>query len=715
LIQKFNQKVREGDAWSERNDVIVITDEAHRTQYGTLSLNLRNALPKASYIGFTGTPLFKDDEITRRVFGEYISTYDFQRAVEDSATVPLYYDARGEELHFVAEDGSEYSVSDPKGLNEKIAEKLEAFETDDIDVQQRLERELKRDYHIITSTSRLEQIAEDFVQHYANGWESGKAMLVCIDKITCVRMHQLIEKKWTDYQYILKKNFKKAIDEQDLIQRENQVRWMEETQFAVVVSEEQGEVDRFRKWDLDITPHRRLIKEGFIQEDGSRLDMENAFKKEEHPFRVAIVCAMWLTGFDVPTLSTLYLDKPLKAHTLMQAIARANRVAEGKNNGLIVDYCGILKNLRTALATFAGRGDEGHDDTEGENEPAEPKENLLKGLREAIDLVGQFLDKKGFKLESIISTTGFERNAAIIAAKEFVNENDQTRKRFEVMCREVFKKFKACINIPGINELRDSRDAIDIIYKSLQKDREKADISDIILELHQIVDGAIQSKEGSVFDPEVTYHTDADKKRLYDISKIDFERLRQEFTKSDRKNTTVQSLKSCIEKRLGKLLMQNPLRTDFQEHYEKLVKEYNKEKDRLTIEQTFEALLKLIEDLGNEETRAMREGLDEESLALFDLLKKPELSSKEIKQIKKVAEGLLRTLKSERLKVSHWREKEATRDAVKQQIYDFLYDENTGLPVDDYQDDEITALTEQVFWHVYRVYPTVPSPYYSAA
>jgi type I restriction enzyme R subunit len=124
---------------------------------------------------------------------------------------------------------------------------------------------------------------------------------------------------------------------------------VEETKIAVVISEEQGEVARFRHWDIDIAPYRKLLKTGFADTDGKSLSVEDAFKKESHPFRVAIVCAMWLTGFDVPCLSTLYLDKPLQAHTLMQAIARANRVHEGKNNGLIIDYCGILKNLRKAL------------------------------------------------------------------------------------------------------------------------------------------------------------------------------------------------------------------------------------------------------------------------------------------------------------------------------------------------------------------------------
>lgn len=706
LIQKFNEKVDPNNPYSERDDIIVITDEAHRTQYGTLSLNMRNALPKASFIGFTGTPLFKDDEITKKVFGDYISTYDFQRAVEDKATVPLYYDARGEDLVFTDQDGNEYSVADPKGINERIAEKLDELEIDDVDVQQRLERELKRDYHIITATSRLDQIARDFVVHYANAWETGKAMFVCLDKITCVRMHKLIDFYWQQEIKTKEKELILAMDDQDLAWRERQLTWMKETLMAVVVSEEQGEVAKFEKWDLDIKPHRKLLKTGFELADGSRLDVEEAFKSSEHPFRVAVVCAMWLTGFDVPTLSTLYLDKPLKAHTLMQAIARANRVAEGKNNGLIVDYCGILKNLRKALATFAGAADEGHGGGEGENEPAKPNEELLESLNESISFVAEFLRKHDFELNRIITETGFAKNAAIAQAKEIINQNDETRKRFEVMAREVFNKFKACINVPGINAYRDLRDAINVLYKSLQADKDNADISEIMKELYEIVDSCIDTAH-KISEPK------PDGERIYDISQIDFERLRQEFAKSERKNTTVQSLKHAVEQKLARLMMQNPLRTDYQEHYEKLVKEYNQEKDSLLIEKTFEALLRLNDALSQEEKRAVREGLDEESLVLFDLLNKPSLQPKDVVKIKQVATALLSTLKAERLKVANWQQKESTRDAVKQQIFDFLYDERTGLPVDDYEEEDISAITEKVFLHLYRAYPKLPSPIYT--
>ena len=703
LIQKFNQGVTPDQSYTQRDDVIVITDEAHRTQYGTLALNMRNALPNASYIGFTGTPLFKEDEITRRVFGNYISTYDFQRAVEDKATVPIYYDARGDKLGVAVGD-----------LNERIAEKLEELETEDIDVEQRLERELKRDYHIITADKRLDQVARDFVRHYSTAWETGKAMVVCIDKITCVRMYNLISKYWDERIAELTAGLSSAADEQEEVYRSRQIEWMQETRTAVVVSEEQGEVEKFRRWDLDITQHRRLIKDGIDLPESmrqkpqfrnmQRMALDEAFKEEGHPFRIVIVCAMWLTGFDVPSLSTLYLDKPLKAHTLMQAIARANRVNEGKNNGLVVDYCGILKNLRRALATFAGQPDSGHGEG-GETEPAKPEEELLADLLEAISFVRAFLNERSASLDDIITKTGFERNAAIIAAKEAANENDETRKRFEVMCREVFKKFKACINVKGVNAHRAEYDAINVVYKSLQQDREKADITDIIRQLHRVVDEAIETQ------PERT----GDESEVYDISKIDFERLRKEFEHSPAKRTTVQNLKQAIERRLQRLMEQNPLRTDFQRHYEDIVTEYNREKDRVTIERTFEALIRFFNKLDEEESRAVREGLDEESLAIFDLLKKRDLNSSDIKRIKAVAVELLGRLKAEKLRIDHWRDKESTRDAVRIAIRDFLWREDTGLPVSSYTEDEVNAKAEEVFRHIYRAYPTIPSPYYTEA
>ena len=292
-----------------------------------------------------------------------------------------------------------------------------------------------------------------------------------------------------------------------------------------------------------------------------------------------------------------------------------------------------------------------------------------------------------------------------MACKEAANENDESRKRFEVMCREVFKKFKACINVPGVNAHRAERDAINIVYKRLQQNREQADITNIIRQLHEVVDEVIEVQpdwQGEELAP-------------YDISKIDFDRLRQEFERSPSKNTMVQNLRQSVAQRLQRLLQQNPLRTDFQQHYEQIVAEYNREKDRVTIEKTFESLFTLVQELDEEEHRAMREGLDEESLAIFDLLKKPDLDAAEIKRIKSVAVELLEKLKQEKLRIDQWRDGEATRDAVRVTIRDFLWSDDTGLPVDNYTEDDVDTKAEEVFRHIYRVYPTVPSPYYAAA
>ena len=704
LVQKFNRRVNPEQPYSRRDDVIVISDEAHRSQYGDLSVNMRNALPKASYIGFTGTPLFTQDGITYETFGDPVSTYDFKRAVDDGATVPLYYDARGDELVFKDSDGKEQPVAGSKELNERIAEKLEAFDIKDEDVERQLERALKREYHIITASSRLEQVAEDFVRHYANGWESGKAMLICIDKVTCGRMYQLVDTYWQAHIEDLEADLDNARDEQDLVWRKRQIAWMQETLMAMVVSEEQGEMQKFRQWGIDIIPHRQLIKQGYTLPDGKRLPLEDAFKKKSHPFRIAIVCNMWLTGFDVPSLSTLYLDKPLKAHTLMQAIARANRVDEGKANGLIVDYCGILKALKKALNVFAGKGDASRGKDVSNYDPTKPKTELLDRLEEAINMVKQFFVDQGFdQFDDILSAKGFTPTALLAKAKEAINQNDRTRQHFEVMAREVFKTYKASINVPGINRFYDDRTVIRTIYKLLRKDHAPADISHILQALQGVVDDSIDTE---AINP-------GEDSQPIDISAIDFDRLQREFKTTKTPCTTIQSLKTAIEQRLKLLLTRNPGRTDLQKHYDQMVKEYNAAKNRTIIEQTFEALLQQAHRLSEEEQRAVREGLDEESLAVFDMLKKPDLGQDDIDAIKQVATSLLGTLKEKQLNVAYWREKEATRDAVKQQIFDFLYDESTGLPAD-YEEAEIKRVSDTVYQHVYRMYPALPSPVYGA-
>jgi type I restriction enzyme R subunit len=401
LIHKFNQDVHPDAPYSRRDDIIVISDEAHRTQAGKLARNMRLALPNASFIGFTGTPLFTYDHLTRHIFGGYISRYDFKRSEEDGATVKLVYENRGEKLGLTRLD-----------LNDRIAEKVAEADLDP-DQAALLEKLLGKDYEVVTADDRLDKIADDFVEHCTTRWESGKSMLVCIDKITCARMYRRLMPRWQAkleqaLAAVAKKDLELANTQEDtmrdrlILESERlrqQAAWMEQTIVGLIISEGQNEVRDFNRWGFDIRPHRELMKRGFDMPDGRRMDVEDAFKDPMHPFRVAIVCAMWLTGFDVECLSTLYIDKPMKAHTLMQAIARANRRYADKTCGVIVDYNGMLRSLREALAQYA-LGDEADDGGDGD-EIVAPIEELVKALAEAIEAAEQHLKNLGFDVSRL--------------------------------------------------------------------------------------------------------------------------------------------------------------------------------------------------------------------------------------------------------------------------------------------------------------------------
>jgi len=273
------------------------------------------------------------------------------------------YENRGEKLGIARLD-----------LNDRIAEKIEEAELDP-DQTALLERLLGQHYEVITADDRLDKLADDFVEHCSTRWQTGKSMLVCIDKITCARMFQRIEPRWraklAQVKALIPAKDAELAAAIDLDVRERlgkeieslrgQAQWMESTIIEIVISEAQNEVRDFAKWGFDIIPHRVVMKTGFQTPDGKQAPVQDAFKDPQHPFRIAIICAMWLTGFDVECLATLYIDKPMKAHNLMQAIARANRVFPGKDCGLIVDYNGMLKSLRKALAQYALGDEEGGD------------------------------------------------------------------------------------------------------------------------------------------------------------------------------------------------------------------------------------------------------------------------------------------------------------------------------------------------------------------
>ncbi|GEC36489.1 type I restriction enzyme R subunit [Sinorhizobium meliloti] len=688
LIHKFNQDVNPKEPYSERDDIIVISDEAHRTQAGRLARNMRLALPNAAFIGFTGTPLFKQDEITKRIFGDYVSRYDFKRSEEDGATVKLVYENRGEKLGVARVD-----------LNDRIAAKIEEAELDP-DQAALLDKLLGKDYEIITADERLEKIAHDFVEHCATRWESGKSLFVCIDKITCARMYQRIVPHWKAKAIQVRKEGETkraeaaaAVDKtvraalaEKAQKLEAQARWLDETIVEIIISEAQNEVADFKKWGFDIIPHRALMKRGFEGEAGERVDVETAFKNPKHPFRVAIVCAMWLTGFDVECLSTLYIDKPMKAHTLMQAIARANRVYPGKDFGLIVDYNGMLASLRAALAQYA-LGDDG---TGGE-EIIAPIEERVQALIEAIEATEAHLRGLGFDPVALLGAKGFVRIKGLADAVEAVYSSDDAKRRFEIMARQVFIRFKALLMEPSAYAYAERHDNIEAIYKKLIERRDTADVTELLKELHRIVNAAIATQSAG---------DDQAEGLTFDLSKIDLERLRDEFAKKvRRKATTLQDIRDIVEEKLAEMMARNPMRMDYQIKYEEIVADYNREKDRTTIEETFRRLIELVASLDEEQKRATREGLREDELALFDLLLKDELDKTARERVKQASRELLASIKARLAKLDRFWEKEQTKADIEVFILDNVF---ASLPTPPFTAEEKKLVASNVYAHIWQ-------------
>ena len=687
LIHKFNQDVSPEEPYSTRDDIIVISDEAHRTQAGKLARNMRLALPNAAFIGFTGTPLFKHDHLTKRIFGGYVSRYDFKRSEEDGATVKLVYENRGEKLGIARLD-----------LNDRIADAVAKADLDP-DKQALLEKLLGQDYEVITADERLDKIAADFVEHCTTRWESGKSLLVCIDKVTCARMYQRIIPRWqTKIETVRAAAFKKekelaaSADKEErerlsaeCDQLKGQGRWLEETIIEIIISEGQNEVADFKKWGFDIIPHRARMKQGF-EVGESRVDVETAFKNPQHPFRVAIVCAMWLTGFDVECLSTLYIDKPMKAHTLMQAIARANRVYPGKDFGLIVDYNGMLRSLREALAQYA-LGDEG-----GEEEIVAPIEERVAALIAAIEETEKHLRGLGFDPARLIGARGFPRIQAIADGVDAViSSRDDGRRRFEIMARQIFIRFKALIMEPAALGYAERHDNIEAIYKKLEERRDTADVTELLKELHRIVNAAISTHQVPGGDS---------KPIQYDLSTIDLEKLRNEFAKKvKRKATALQDIRQIVEDRLAQMLQRNPQRMDYYKKYSDIIADYNREKDRVTIEETFAKLVELANSLDAEQRRAAEEGLSEDELALFDLLKKDNLSKPDRERVKLASRSLLESVQRLIAPLERWTDKEQTQAEVEVSILDHVFQ---TLPTPPFTTDEKQAVAKKVYQHLWQ-------------
>jgi len=562
-------------------------------------------------------------------------------------------------------------------ITDRILDAIEAADLD-VDRQDKLEAEFAKEIHLLTAEPRLRSIARDFAGHYSDLWASGKAMFVCLNKVTCVRMYNYVQQYWQAEIEALEIQLKHAT-QQEAQELQRRIQWMRETEMAVVISQDQNEIQTFKKWGLDILPHRAKME---------KRELDKEFKDRDNPLRVVFVCAMWLTGFDVKCLSCLYLDKPLKAHTLMQTIARANRVAEGKSNGLIIDCIGIVKALRKALADYtANQGG-------GNVNPTVDKEQLIARIREVIEKTRSFLFEQDFDLQTLIDAKDFDKTAVLLNACNAVCGSMETRKSFTTLASELIRLVKYTDRDDLDAYERQQYEAVAAIYAQLQKKRKHVDTTDLMVQINGIINDYVQIEAA---EQGITAS------RQFDISGIDFELLQREFAKSKRKNLVMRDLEALIQERIASLLFSNPNRINYYEQYQKIIEAYNQEQDRSAIEKTFMDLMDLASSMSQEQQRYVREGFSsDEELSVYDMLFRDDLSKADIKKIKEVAVSLLAKVKEKISQLDHWTDKQETRAMVDVLIRDTLLE----LP-ESYSDESIAYYRRQIYEYVYTRYPDV--------
>lgn len=638
LIQKFRTEDAERHpVLSDRNDVIVIADEAHRTQYDTFALNMRNALPNARFLAFTGTPLIAGEEKTRNVFGDYVSVYNYGASTRDGATVPLYFENRIPTLQLVNPN-----------FTEDLSDIVENAELDD-EQERRLARMLGQQYELITRDDRLETVAKDIVNHFLRRGFPGKGMVVSIDKATALRTYEKVQDAWAER---LARNEEKlataGVDDEERQLLRKETAFMRQTDMAVVISPSQNEVGDMAERGLDIKPHRkRMVEE----------DLEGKFKDPQDPFRLAFVCSMWTTGFDVPSCSTIYLDKPLRNHALMQTITRANRVFPGKENGLIVAYVDVLSNLHKALAIYAGRGVFGQGVL-----PVEEKAALVQELRKATDELREFCLARDVDLDAIAKLRQLEWVEALKDVTDQLMLSDDEKSSFLARASIVERLFKAILPDDRANEFAAIRKVIRVVMDRIAAIEGPADITSVTAQIEQLLDESVAADAYLIGSDE--------RKALMDLSQVNWDTITAMF-QAGRQRTAAQKLRALLSARVATLTRLNPTRVALAERFQRLLDDYNA--GSINVQTFFDELVKFSHALDDEEARALAQGLTEEQQAVFDLLTRPDpgLSGDEERQVKRVAEEMLAILKRDKL-VLDWRKEQQTRAAVRLAVEETL-------------------------------------------
>ena len=528
---------------------------------------------------------------------------------------------------------------------------------------------------MITRDDRLEAVAKDVVTHFTGRGFQGKAMMICIDKATAIRMYDKVKKHWSEKIADLQAELAgvKADARQQI---EERIARMKETDMAVVVSQGQNEIHEMREKGLDIRPHRKRI----VDED-----LETKFKNPDDPFRLVFVCAMWMTGFDVPSCSTLYLDKPMRNHTLMQTIARANLVYPDKVSGLIVDYAGVFRNLERALAIYgAGGGDK----------PVQDKAELVAALRQFLGETRDLCQEQGADLVAIQTADGFDRVGLLDDAVESLVASEEIKSRYLDMANTVQRLYKAVLPDPDARQFSAEVSPIKVIADKINALTPPPGISMVMQQVEGLLDRSIAT-EGYVIREG---GASKDDEHLIDLSGFDFEALAEKF-KTGHKRTINEQLKGTVAQKLMAMVRLNRTRMDFLERFQAMIDAYNA--GSLNAEEFFKQLVTFAKSLNEEEQRGMGEQLDEEELALFDILTKPQIDMSETdrEKVKSTARGLLSTLKESKL-VLDWRKRQQARAEVRVTIEKLL---DHGLP-SAYTPELFEQKTTAVFQHVYDSY-----------
>ncbi len=570
-IQKFEAEKYE--MLSDRDNIIVISDEAHRSQYAKLAGNVRDGLPNASFMGITGTPISLHNRDTRLVFGEYISPYQINRAVEDGATVPIYYEGRLVPLHLT---------------NDFIDEEFEDLMAEhEFDVKESLKRKWARLEQAVGSEDRLKQIAADIINHFNNRGLEGKGMVVTISRRVAVEMYKLISKM------------------------------PDAPKVAVVISKPED----FK---------------GEMQAELNNKELEKQFKNPDDPLKMVIVCDMWLTGFDVPPLHTMYIDKPLKNHTLMQAIARVNRIFKDKPGGLIVDYIGVADNLKKALSIYS---------SDIQKQAMLPIEEIINKMLEKYDIVKSMfsgIDYSGWKKSEAGNLAQLFQQAVnrIITDEKSGMLDEEKKKRFLKESELLFKLFALTMPHHDAHKIRHDIEFFQAVKRAIFKRTVIAGIWNVDEE----IESAMRELVSKSISAEGVIDIFAIKdKAKPDISIFD-ENFLEEVKNMKFKNLSIEVLRKLLRDELRIRMRKNTVRyRSLMELLEQIIEEY--ENNIISSTKVIERLIELARQIKSAEKAGANIGLSEEEMAFYDAISVGKKAIKQNGELKKLVQDLTRVIK----------------------------------------------------------------------